>query len=62
MADDDAPAAGYRERGLRLRREVLGDAHVDRSLDRAADDAFLGPVQELANEFGWGAVWARPGR
>ncbi|MFT5448982.1 MAG: 4-carboxymuconolactone decarboxylase [Gammaproteobacteria bacterium] len=49
------------ERGMALRREVLGDEHVDRSLERAAGDAFLQPVQDLATEFGWGAVWARPG-
>jgi 4-carboxymuconolactone decarboxylase len=61
MVDDDAPGRDYRERGLRLRREVLGDDHVDRSLARAGEDPMLGPVQDLVNEFGWGAVWARPG-
>ena len=49
------------QRGMKLRREVLGDEHVDRSLKRAASDPFLQPVQDLATEFGWGAVWARPG-
>ena len=47
--------------GVALRRRVLGDAHVDRSLARAEDDEFLRPVQQLTTEFGWGAVWARPG-
>jgi len=61
MSDHDTSSGGYRERGLRLRREVLGDAHVERSLARAAEDPFLQPVQELVNEYGWGAVWARPG-
>ncbi len=47
--------------GLRLRRRVLGDAHVNRSLAHAEDDDFSRPVQQLTTEFGWGAVWARPG-
>jgi 4-carboxymuconolactone decarboxylase len=48
-------------RGMKLRREVLGDEHVDRSLASSGEDPFLQPVQDLATEFGWGAVWARPG-
>ena len=46
------------ERGMKLRREVLGDEHVERSLARAAAYPFLQPVQDMATEFGWGAVWA----
>ena len=49
------------EQGVSLRREVLGDTHVQRSLDRAADDALLGPMQQLTTEIGWGTVWSRPG-
>ena len=49
------------ERGLALRREVLGHEHVERSLARATDDPFLLPIQQLAVEFGWGEVWSRPG-
>lgn len=49
----------YRETGDRIRREVLGDAHVERSL-RAATD-FARPLQELVTEYCWGAVWGRPG-
>lgn len=45
------------ERGMKLRREVLGDEHVGRSLARATVDPFLRPVQDMATEFGWGAVW-----
>lgn len=56
--DDASPV--YRD-GLALRRKVLGDAHVDRSLGRAQADPFLEPVQALVTEFGWGAVWNRPG-
>lgn len=47
------------EAGMKVRREVLGDAHVDRSL--AASDALTMPLQDLVTEIGWGAVWARPG-
>ncbi len=49
------------DEGMRLRRAVLGDAHVDRSLAEAAGDELLGPLQELVTEVGWGAVWTRPG-
>jgi 4-carboxymuconolactone decarboxylase len=47
------------EKGLKLRREVLGDAHVDRSLARS--DAFNREMQQLTTEFGWGNIWSRPG-
>ena len=49
------------ERGLALRKEVLGIEHVERSLARAEEDPFLLPIQQLAVEFGWGEVWSRPG-
>ena len=45
--------------GMRTRREVLGDAHVDRSL--ATADNLTKPLQDLVIEYGWGAVWARAG-
>lgn len=44
------------EAGMRLRREVLGDAHVDASLERATE--FGRPIQELVTEYCWGTVWA----
>lgn len=47
------------EAGLRVRREVVGDAYVARAL--AAADEFTGPLQELVTEYCWGAVWTRPG-
>ena len=47
------------EKGLKLRKDVLGAAHVERSL--AAADAFTKPVQDLVTEIGWGAFWTRPG-
>jgi len=45
--------------GLKLRKEVLGEAHVARSM--AAADDFTRPVQEMVTEIGWGHFWTRPG-
>jgi 4-carboxymuconolactone decarboxylase len=47
------------ERGLRIRREVLGDEHVDRSLARATGETR--DFQELITRYAWGEIWARPG-
>lgn len=47
------------DRGLEIRREVLGDAHVDRSLAGVTD--FTKPIQELVTAYCWGEVWSRPG-
>jgi 4-carboxymuconolactone decarboxylase len=47
------------ERGLGIRKEVLGAEHVERSL--AGADDFNRPYQELITEYCWGAVWGRPG-
>src|ERR1700723_2615529 len=47
------------EQGLKIRRAVLGDAHVDRSL--ANRDAFNEEFQELITRYGWGEIWSRPG-
>ena len=44
--------------GMRVRREILGDAHVDRALARQNElDA---PFQQLITELVWGSVWTRP--
>jgi 4-carboxymuconolactone decarboxylase len=61
MANDGPEPTELHDRGVALRREVLGDAHVERSLAAARADPFLLPAQQLATEFGWGAVWSRPG-
>ncbi len=45
--------------GLQVRRAVLGDAHVDRSLARS--DAFNQEFQELITRYAWGEIWTRPG-
>lgn len=48
------------DHGTKIRREVLGDEYVDRSLKEGASD-FARPMQELATEAGWGLIWSRPG-
>jgi 4-carboxymuconolactone decarboxylase len=47
------------EAGDRVRREVLGDEHVDRSRERQT--AFDADFQRFITETAWGGVWARPG-
>jgi len=47
------------DKGLAIRREVLGAEHVDNAIQTA--DAFNRPLQELVTEYCWGAVWGRPG-
>jgi 4-carboxymuconolactone decarboxylase len=47
------------DQGLKIRREVVGDAYVEASL-KAMDD-FNRPMQELVTQYCWGDVWARPG-
>ena len=46
------------ERGLKIRREVVGADYVDRSLAQADD--FTRPLQDLVTRFCWGEVWSRP--
>jgi 4-carboxymuconolactone decarboxylase len=45
--------------GLAVRRQVLGDAYVDKALANA--DAFSEPLQQFVTEQAWGNVWRRPG-
>ncbi|WP_129305779.1 alpha/beta fold hydrolase [Streptomyces sp. L2] len=52
-------AADRYETGLKIRREVLGDAHVDGALARA--DEFSGDFQEFVTRYAWGEIWDRPG-
>ena len=47
------------EAGMRVRRSVLGDAHVDRA--EASKDAFDEDFQSLITRYAWGEIWARPG-
>jgi len=46
------------EKGLQIRREVLGSAYVERSL--AAADDVSAPLQKLITEWCWGEIWSRP--
>jgi len=45
--------------GMKVRRAVLGDAHVDKA--EAAKDSFSEPFQDLITRYAWGEVWSRPG-
>ncbi|WP_267242358.1 4-carboxymuconolactone decarboxylase [Streptomyces sp. PR69] len=47
------------EAGMRVRREVLGDAHVDRAT--AAADDFTRDFQDLVTRYAWGEIWTRDG-
>jgi 4-carboxymuconolactone decarboxylase len=47
------------EAGMKVRREVLGDAHVDRSLEHLTP--FNGEFQEMITRHAWGDIWTRPG-
>lgn len=49
----------FYDTGMAMRREVLGDEHVDRA--QARTTAFSAPFQEHITRWAWGAVWARPG-
>ncbi|MGY4492446.1 carboxymuconolactone decarboxylase family protein [Pseudomonas sp. TE3610] len=45
--------------GVEMRRQVMGDAFVDRALGNATE--FSQPLQDFVNEHAWGSVWNRPG-
>jgi 4-carboxymuconolactone decarboxylase len=45
--------------GMKVRREVLGDEHVDRAIERTTD--FTASFQEFITRFAWGGVWTREG-
>ena len=53
MSDD------RRERGMRIRREVLGDDHVDRVVAETTERTAA--FQDLITRYAWGEIWARPG-
>src|SRR5579875_3358878 len=52
--DDERRAAG-----MAVRRQVLGDEHVDRATASATE--FTGPFQDFITRYAWGEVWSRPG-
>jgi len=45
--------------GMRVRREVLGDEHVDRAVTTTS--SFTEPFQDLITRYAWGEIWSRPG-
>ena len=45
--------------GMRVRREVLGDEHVDRAIGDT--NAFTADFQDLITRYAWGEIWSRPG-
>ncbi|MBY0338784.1 MAG: carboxymuconolactone decarboxylase family protein [Acetobacteraceae bacterium] len=47
------------EAGMKVRRQILGDAHVDRSIARTTD--VNREFQDFITRFGWGEIWTRPG-
>ncbi|MEU5911694.1 4-carboxymuconolactone decarboxylase [Micromonospora sp. NPDC047527] len=47
------------ETGMTVRRQVLGDAHVDRAV--AGTDDFTADFQDFITRYAWGEVWTRPG-
>jgi 3-oxoadipate enol-lactonase/4-carboxymuconolactone decarboxylase len=54
MNDDER-----RERGMKIRRDVLGDEYVDRA--QAATSPLTKDFQDLLTRYAWGDIWARPG-
>jgi 4-carboxymuconolactone decarboxylase len=53
MSDD------RRERGMSVRRQVLGEEHVDAAVERTSD--FTAEFQDLITRYAWGEIWDRPG-
>ncbi len=52
--------AGVRyDRGMAVRREVLGDSYVEQAVAKTTD--FTRDFQQIVTEFAWGTVWTRPG-
>ena len=47
------------QQGMRVRREVLGDEHVDTSI--ANSTALTADLQDLITRYAWGEIWSRPG-
>ena len=47
------------DEGMRIRREILGDEHVDDAVAGTTDDTAA--FQDLITRYAWGEIWARPG-
>lgn len=50
---------GKHARGMEVRRAVLGDAHVDRAIERTTP--FTEDFQDFITRYAWGEIWSRPG-
>jgi 4-carboxymuconolactone decarboxylase len=59
IATEERAALEQSARGMVVRRQVLGDEHVDRAT--AAANEFTAPFQDLITRYAWGEVWTRPG-
>jgi len=59
MSSSTPEPSRTRVTGEAVRREVLGDRHVDAAFANA--DAFTGDFQELLTTYAWGEIWGRPG-
>ena len=60
LGEEEAPSPGSRyDAGMVVRREVLGDAHVDRATAGATD--LTREFQQFITEYAWGGIWTRPG-
>jgi 3-oxoadipate enol-lactonase/4-carboxymuconolactone decarboxylase len=59
MTDDSPTTRDVHDAGMTVRREVLGDAHVDRAV--AATTDLTADFQELITQYAWGSIWTRPG-
>jgi 4-carboxymuconolactone decarboxylase len=53
------PGDPTHERGMEVRREVLGDEHVDAAIQRTT--GFTADFQDLITRYAWGEIWTRPG-
>ncbi len=47
------------QQGMAIRREVLGNDHVDRAIKNTTD--FTAPFQDFLTRYAWGDIWSRPG-
>lgn len=56
---DDTTRDELLERGMRMRRQVLGADHVERSMANVSE--FSRPIQELVTRYAWGVVWSDEG-
>ena len=53
------PEDSAHDRGMQIRREVLGDEYVDAAIERTTE--FTAAFQDFITRYAWGEIWARPG-